>query len=205
MRSLALALLTVATAEELVMVRPAGSNRAGEIAPAAPPPRAGSPDCDTFTDCGSCSAATSWSGTACRWCPLNNDESCHAYGSLENSCSSSQQVTDPAQCADLTSPSQLHLAFGGDAAMRAMWHTKGRTTVSTAKVWPLADGEAAGATSSGAQETCVRTQTPRVFHVWWGTSLCAELAAGVCDHRFCGHFITAGTLRLSSTRRAWAG
>ena len=40
----------------------------------------GSPDCDTFTTCATCSAARSWSGAACRWCPLAGDEAASIEG-----------------------------------------------------------------------------------------------------------------------------
>jgi len=57
-----------------------------------------SQDCDTFTSCKSCASAKTWTGAPCRWCPLDNDMSCHTEGSLFNKCSSSQQITDASKC-----------------------------------------------------------------------------------------------------------
>ncbi|XP_045194856.2 lipase ZK262.3-like [Mercenaria mercenaria] len=55
----------------------------------------GSPDCDTFMDCKTCTSHESWIGV-CRWCPL--DRQCHAHGSLENTCKEDQNIEDPLQC-----------------------------------------------------------------------------------------------------------
>lgn len=52
--------------------------------------------CNTFMDCGSCADAEHLFGTSCRWCPKTGQ--CHAYGSIYNTCSSEQQITDPMYC-----------------------------------------------------------------------------------------------------------
>jgi len=83
-------------------------------------------DCDTFTDCNSCAGATSWSGTACRWCPYPGDNSCHAYGSLVNPCSDDDQVTSVDTCAAKIAPKQVHIALAGEdvgSGMSVMWQT----------------------------------------------------------------------------------
>lgn len=54
------------------------------------------PACSTFMNCGNCTNAISWSGAACRWCPKTAQ--CHAYGSVYNTCSSDQQITNPTYC-----------------------------------------------------------------------------------------------------------
>jgi len=64
-----------------------------------PAPRAGGAACADFTSCGDCTSSGKL--LKCRWCPLANDNSCHAAGSLENKCSASQQIVDPAACAAL--------------------------------------------------------------------------------------------------------
>lgn len=53
-------------------------------------------DCNTLQNCGDCAQGVSWSGTPCRWCP--KDGGCHAYDSVYNTCSSSEQITDPVFC-----------------------------------------------------------------------------------------------------------
>ena len=67
--------------------------------PSEPPRNASKSQCDTFTDCYSCANAGSWlPGSHCRWCPLHNDLSCHAEGSLLNKCNASTQIIDPSRC-----------------------------------------------------------------------------------------------------------
>ncbi|XP_053402795.1 lipase ZK262.3-like [Mercenaria mercenaria] len=56
----------------------------------------GSPDCDSFTDCKTCTRHESWSGDSCRWCPL--DRECHAYASLENTCREDENIKSPFFC-----------------------------------------------------------------------------------------------------------
>lgn len=56
----------------------------------------GSPDCDTFTDCVTCTSHKTWSGANCRWCPL--DRECHAQGSVVNSCRKEQNIVSSHLC-----------------------------------------------------------------------------------------------------------
>eukprot|EP01062_Namystynia_karyoxenos_P037986 TRINITY_DN2761_c0_g2_i1.p2 TRINITY_DN2761_c0_g2~~TRINITY_DN2761_c0_g2_i1.p2 ORF type:complete len:408 (+),score=126.19 TRINITY_DN2761_c0_g2_i1:104-1225(+) len=56
------------------------------------------PSCSDFKDCTSCTNASTWTGAHCRWCPLPNDNACHAEGSLFNKCKAKEQITDPIEC-----------------------------------------------------------------------------------------------------------
>mmetsp|Transcript_3187 Transcript_3187/g.4798 ORF Transcript_3187/g.4798 Transcript_3187/m.4798 type:complete len:500 (+) Transcript_3187:76-1575(+) len=68
-----------------------------------------SPNCDTYKDCTSCAAATTWTGNHCRWCPKTND--CHAEGSPFNKCSEEEQITNKDSCPRPVE--QVHIAFAG--------------------------------------------------------------------------------------------
>jgi len=60
--------------------------------------RAGKLECTDITDCFDCASNKTWTGKPCRWCPLPNDNHCHAEGSIDNKCSKDQQITNPAMC-----------------------------------------------------------------------------------------------------------
>lgn len=60
----------------------------------------GSSDCDSFKDCVTCTAHSSWIGSHCRWCPL--DRECHAFGSLKNTCLKDQNLVSASLCPDLS-------------------------------------------------------------------------------------------------------
>ncbi len=63
-------------------------------------------ECSEYGHCKTCTVSPSWtSSTNCRWCPLPYDNRCHAYGSLANPCSTTQQITESTQCA-LTFPAR---------------------------------------------------------------------------------------------------
>ena len=84
-------------------------------------------DCDAHDSCEACASASSWHG-GCRWCPLAGDSSCHAYGSPENACGSSQEVTNASACAALYEPTQVHFAFAGGDGLSVSWTTRGNAT-----------------------------------------------------------------------------
>jgi hypothetical protein len=84
-------------------------------------------DCDAHDSCEACASASSWLG-GCRWCPLAGDSSCHAYGSPENACGSSQEVTNASACAALYEPTQVHFAFAGGDGLSVSWTTRGNAT-----------------------------------------------------------------------------
>jgi hypothetical protein len=44
-------------------------------------------------------------GSNCRWCPKEDSAACHDEGSLYNTCSSSEQITDKDKCPDSPAPS----------------------------------------------------------------------------------------------------
>lgn len=52
--------------------------------------------CGSLTTCGECTSQDSWSGSSCRWCPVDNK--CHAYGSLLNKCDKAQNIDDQGEC-----------------------------------------------------------------------------------------------------------
>ena len=58
----------------------------------------GKVECSDFTNCFDCASNRTWTGQPCRWCPLPNDNHCHAEGSLANKCSKDQQITDLTKC-----------------------------------------------------------------------------------------------------------
>jgi len=61
------------------------------------------PNCNTHTDCTACAGASSWvPGSNCRWCPVDNQ--CHEEGSMYNTCSNSQDITDPDKCSSQPTP-----------------------------------------------------------------------------------------------------
>ena len=52
--------------------------------------------CDEKLDCINCPSHDSWSGAACRWCPLNRE--CHGHMSLVNPCKRQQNIKMPSDC-----------------------------------------------------------------------------------------------------------
>ena len=57
--------------------------------------------CKNQNDCVSCVTHKSWSGANCRWCP--RDHACHAFGSVANPCSRSQNIVNEADCDSIVS------------------------------------------------------------------------------------------------------
>eukprot|EP00475_Leptophrys_vorax_P022984 TRINITY_DN3130_c0_g1_i1.p1 TRINITY_DN3130_c0_g1~~TRINITY_DN3130_c0_g1_i1.p1 ORF type:complete len:197 (-),score=23.11 TRINITY_DN3130_c0_g1_i1:47-637(-) len=54
-------------------------------------------DCSKQTSCSSCVTTSTWTGSACRWCPVDNK--CHAEGAiLTNPCETWQNVLETKWC-----------------------------------------------------------------------------------------------------------
>jgi len=62
-----------------------------------------SPNCNTFTDCGSCTGAQTWMpGSNCRWC--TKDQNCHAELSIYDPCSHDEIIWKPSDCPATPTP-----------------------------------------------------------------------------------------------------
>merc|ERR1719494_1150909 len=79
--------------------------------------------CYSNTQCSNCKndKESWWDPFGCRWCPLTR--ACHLYGSVENDCSSSHQVTksNSRSCGDVEEPTVTYNYDPETAEILAKW------------------------------------------------------------------------------------
>lgn len=67
------------------------------------------PNCNTLLTCRACTTNATFTGEACRWCTVYDDNACHAEGSIYNKCDDDHpSITDPFLCPDMP-PVEPHL------------------------------------------------------------------------------------------------
>eukprot|EP01065_Artemidia_motanka_P042436 TRINITY_DN569_c0_g1_i5.p1 TRINITY_DN569_c0_g1~~TRINITY_DN569_c0_g1_i5.p1 ORF type:complete len:362 (+),score=119.83 TRINITY_DN569_c0_g1_i5:91-1176(+) len=120
--------------------------------------KAAEADCNTFKDCMSCTNASTWTGSHCRWCNKADDMACHAEGSIFNKCSAKEQITDPIECPGASgklphgplppelrneSRVRMHEAYAAycPAAKIENWSCKWCAKLGSHKVWAVAVNE----------------------------------------------------------------